>query len=108
MCFFGFAQLLAHDLHIVGEVTIPISHCLMVNKGVKLADVKRVASHPVALAPCEVFIKEHGMQKEVAYDTAGSAEMLSKSGDRDSAAIAGKTAAERYGLDIVACARYSG
>lgn len=95
-------QLLAHDLHIVGEVTIPIHHCLMVNKGVQLSDVKVVASHPVALAQCEVFIKEHGMQKEVAYDTAGSAEMLMKSGDRNSAAIAGKTAAERYGLDIVA------
>ena len=52
--------LLAHeDLHIVGEVSIPISHCLMANKGVALGEVKRVLSHPVALDQCETFIRNH-------------------------------------------------
>lgn len=95
--------LLAHeDLHIVGEVSIPISHCLMANKGVTLGEVKRVLSHPVALDQCETFIRNHQLQKEITYDTAGSAKMLSESGERDAAAIAGVTAAQRYGLDIVA------
>lgn len=93
--------LVSHDLHIVGEVTIPISHCLMANRGVKLEDVKVVLSHPVALAQCETFIKKQGLQKEVTYDTAGSAEMVMKSGARDRAAIAGKTAALRYNLDVL-------
>ncbi len=94
--------LVTHDLHIVGEVTIPISHCLMANRGVKLEDVKVVLSHPVALAQCETFIKAQGLQKEVTYDTAGSAEMVMQSGARDRAAIAGKTAAARYNLDVLA------
>ena len=94
--------LVSHDLHIVGEVTIPISHCLMANRGVKLEDVKVVLSHPVALAQCEGYIKAQGLEKEVTYDTAGSAEMVMLSGTKDRAAIAGKTVAARYNLDILA------
>ena len=34
------------DVHITGEVSIQIRHCLMARKGVKVEDVKRVLSHP--------------------------------------------------------------
>ena len=61
--------LLKHQLHITGEVTIPISHCLLANPGAALEDVKTVRSHPVALEQCERFIKKHGLRKEVTYDT---------------------------------------
>lgn len=42
--------LLRYNLHIVGEKSIPVNHCLMVNKGVAIGDLKRVMSHPQALA----------------------------------------------------------
>ena len=57
--------LLKHDLHIVGEVTIPISHCLLANKGVSMAAISKVMSHPVALEQCETYIKTQGLTKEL-------------------------------------------
>lgn len=41
--------LLRHRLHIVGEVKLPIRHCLLANPGVRIEDLKRVLSHPQVL-----------------------------------------------------------
>lgn len=38
--------LLRHKLHIVGEVKLAISHCLLANHGVKIEELDRVLSHP--------------------------------------------------------------
>src|SRR6266851_1618381 len=55
--------LLQHDLPIVGEVDLPVRHCLLTLPGVALSDVKRVYSHPQALAQCEEFIAKLGALK---------------------------------------------
>jgi prephenate dehydratase len=94
--------LLENDLTIVGEVVLQIVHNLIAPPGVKIGDVKRVYSHPVALAQCERFFAAHREFEVVpAYDTAGSVKMIMESGKRDEAAIAGKSAAEAYAAQIL-------
>ncbi len=49
--------LLAHDLMICGEVIVKIKHCLIGNPNSNLARIKRVYSHPQALAQCSRFLE---------------------------------------------------
>jgi prephenate dehydratase len=95
--------LLKHDLQIVGEVNLRIVHNLIVLPGVTLADVRRVYSHPQALAQCEGTLDRWpGIERVPAYDTAGSVKLIRDGGLRDAAAIAGRQAALVYGMDILA------
>jgi prephenate dehydratase len=95
--------LLECDLTIVGEVVLKVVHNLIAPPGVTTADVKRVYSHPVALAQCERFFGANPQFEVVpAYDTAGAVKMIMESGKRDEAAIAGASAAEAYGAEILA------
>lgn len=95
--------LMEHDLTITGETNLRIVHHLIAPRGVALSDVRRVHSHPVALAQCEKFLRANP-QIEVApaYDTAGSVKMIVESGSTVEAAIAGATAAAVYGAVIIA------
>jgi prephenate dehydratase len=95
--------LVERDLTIIGETNVRIVHNLIARAGVRLSDVRRVCSHPVALAQCEKFLRANP-QIEVAqaYDTAGGVKMVVESGRRDEAAIAGATAAAIYGAEILA------
>ncbi len=87
---------------IVGEVMLRIEHTLCVMPGVKVEDLKRVYSHPQALAQCSKFFAENPQIKAVpAFDTAGSAEELAARGNRDEGAIASAYAAKIYNLDIL-------
>ncbi|PYP90204.1 MAG: prephenate dehydratase [Blastocatellia bacterium AA13] len=92
-----------HELTIVGETYLRIAHSLIAPRGVKIADVRRVYSHPVALAQCERFLRANPrMEVAQAYDTAGSVKMVVQEGRSDEAAIAGRSAAEVYGADVLA------
>ena len=95
--------LMEHDLTITGETNLRIVHHLIAPPGVKLTDVRRVHSHPVALAQCERFLRANP-QIEVApaYDTAGSVKMIVEHKSGADAAIAGATAAAVYGATIIA------
>lgn len=94
--------LLESPLKIVGEVIIPIRHCLIGCPGARLETIKTVASHPVALAQCLRFFAEHQqIHPIVAEDTAGSVAQIIKRGDVTCAAIAGRRAAEVYGGHIL-------
>src|SRR5215510_1885395 len=65
--------LLEHDLTIIGEVNVRIVHNLIAPRKLGLADVRRVYSHPVALAQCEKFFRANPhIEAAAAYDTAGS------------------------------------
>ncbi|MBZ9749374.1 prephenate dehydratase [Deinococcus sp. HMF7604] len=90
------------DLHVVGEVVVRVSHCLMALPGVALEEIRRVASQQPALDQCTQLIRQYGWQPVAAHDTAGSARNLASSGERDLAAIASARAAELYGLNILA------
>jgi prephenate dehydratase len=95
--------LLASNLGMVAETILPIQHRLIGCPGATLGDLRSVASHPMALAQCERFFVAHPHLKRVpAEDTAGSVREALARGDKTSAAIAGRRAAEHYGGVILA------
>ncbi len=97
-------DLLIHQpVHIVGELYQHVRHQLLALPGVGIEDIRRVYSHPQALAQSADFLHEHPrMQAEPAFDTAGAAQLIAERGLRDSAAIATARAGMKYGLKIVA------
>nr|GEU43386.1 arogenate dehydratase/prephenate dehydratase 6, chloroplastic-like [Tanacetum cinerariifolium] len=96
--------LLRHRLHIIGEVQLPVRHCLLALPGVDKEDLNRVISHPQALAQCELTITEllgPNVTRESFYNTAGAAESIATNNLRDTAAIASHEAAKLYGLNVL-------
>jgi len=91
-----------HDLFVIGELSHPVNHCLLSLPGQKLSDIKRVISHPQALAQSDVFLRELGVEIVATYDTAGSAKMIREEQLEGVAAVAGRGAAELYQLEILA------
>src|SRR5881394_3479179 len=94
--------LLEHDLPVVAEVLLQVSHNLLAFPGTTIRDVKRVYSHPQGLAQCEGFLSGlKGVEIVATYDTAGSAKMIRDKELKDTAAIASARAAEVFGLSIL-------
>ncbi|CAN6552744.1 unnamed protein product [Malus baccata var. baccata] len=94
--------LLRHRLHIVGEVQLQVNHCLLGLPGVRKEEVKRVLSHPQALAQCEMTLSSLGIVRINADDTALAAQMVASTGLRNTGAVASARAAKIYGLEILA------
>jgi prephenate dehydratase len=91
-----------HALHVVGETQVRVRHCLVVRPGAGLSDLRRVASHPVALAQCRRFFTDHPAVAPVpAYDTAGSVRDLISGGLEADGAIGSALAAQLYGGEIL-------
>jgi len=94
--------LLDSRLRVAGEAIIRVSHSLVALPGVRLRDVRRVFSHPVALAQCEDFFLRHPRLTRVAtHDTAGSVRLLREQGARDAAAIAPELSARLHGARVL-------
>ena len=93
--------LLRHDLHIVGEYLLRVHHCLIGFPDVKKADIKKAISHPQALGQCAAYLRNLNIKPDAVYDTAGSVKLLKASGERTTAAIASRRAAELYEMQII-------
>ncbi len=98
----NFDLLLQHRLVVVGEHYLRVSHCLIGLPGVTLGDIRRVISHPQALAQCENNLRGlPGVTTEAVYDTAGSVKMIKELGDPTVAAVASRRAAELYQMPVL-------
>ncbi len=90
--------LLAQPVRIVAESLLRIRHTLIAAPGVRFEQVRRVLSHPVALAQCRRFFEEHPeIQAVPFYDTAGSVKHVVEEGLEDASGIAPPLAAAQYG-----------
>src|SRR6202012_3535056 len=88
-------------LYIIGERFKPIRFQLMVNPGVKLADVKTAASMAFALAQCRNSLRKLGVKLAATGDTAAAAMELAEHPDPTRAAVSPRLAAQIYGLTIL-------
>ncbi len=93
--------ILRHELHIVSEYHLRVSHCLLGIPGAKIDAIEYAHSHPQALAQCEHNLTNLGIQRIAEKDTAGSARLIKEWDDPQKAAIASTRAAEVYELKIL-------
>ena len=90
-------------LHVVGEIVIPIHHCIMAIAGTQLRELRVIESHPIALAQCAAWFASHpDVEARAAYDTAGAAREVARAKDPARGALASRVAATHYGLTLLA------
>jgi prephenate dehydratase len=95
--------LLRSSLQVTGEVYLRIQQNLMALPGQKIENLKEVYSHPMAIAQCETWFRQHPHIRLIeADDTALSARMIREKEMSGAGAIASELAASMYGLDILA------
>ena len=90
------------ELYINGIYELEVRHNILGLPGASIGDIRKVVSHPQALAQCHDYIKENGLTAEEAGNTAAAAKTVAESGDRSLGAIASEETAELYGLKVLA------
>lgn len=90
------------SVSIVGEAVVRVDHALVALPGTRLEELRRVSSHPQALAQCEEFLSSLAVELVPVYDTAGAAKRIAEQGLREEAAVASARAARLYGLAVLA------
>jgi prephenate dehydratase len=98
-----FDLLFQSEVQIERESLLRIRHNLIGTPGSTIDGIRRVLSHPVALAQCRRFFSAHPKMEPTAfYDTAGSVKHITGLGDSQAGAIASEQAALAYGGDVLA------
>ncbi len=98
----NFDLLARHPLEAIAETHVRIEHNLIAHPSSSLRRLKKIYSHPVALAQCRQFLRRlKRVASESFYDTAGSVKYISEHGLLDAAAIASEDAAKIYGMQIL-------
>lgn len=98
----NYSLLQKSNLKISGEIYLHINQNLLVNRGIKVEDIKEVHSHPMALLQCLDYLEKHPNWKLVeTEDTALSAKYIHQHRHKHAAAIASTLAAELYDLDVI-------
>jgi chorismate mutase/prephenate dehydratase len=91
------------ELSVVGEEILEVRHCLLALPGAPLEGIRRVASHPQALAQCGRFLARLPGAVAVPWvDTAEAGRFVKESGDPALAAIASEEAGVLHGLAVLA------
>jgi prephenate dehydratase len=89
-------------LRVTGEIYLQINQHLLVNRGVKLQDIREVHSHPMALQQCLQYLDKFNWKLVETEDTGLSAKHVHQHRSKHIAAIASKLAAELFDLDVIA------
>ena len=94
--------LLEHDVHVIGEVVVPVRLCLAALPGQSLDEIGRVYSHMQALGQAEAFLRTRPWTTLTTYNTAGAGKLIRDAGERGAAAVLSPRAAGLFGLEILA------
>lgn len=98
-------DMLAHevDLKMAAEIIISVRHCLLGQPGTDFSQIQKVISHPQALAQCRGYLRKRLPKAElIAASSTAEAARLVASANGLIAAIGTTTAADVYGLSILA------
>ncbi len=95
------ALLQQSDLPIVARHQLPVRMHLLAPAGTRIENVRRIVSHPIALAQCAETLRALGFAAEPASNTAAAAKALAESSDGTTAVLASEAAASIYGLAIL-------
>ncbi len=90
------------DLHLIGEEVLRVQHCLIGLPGSTLGRIRRVFSHPQALAQCSDFLSSLPDCTVQAFtDTAMAVTKIRDEAEASQAAVASERAAQLYGLSVL-------
>jgi prephenate dehydratase len=90
------------QLIIVGEVIVRVDKALLGLPGARPDRIRRVLSHPQALAQCQEYLAKLDAEVIAVYDTVGAAKQVAQHGREDEAAVASEHAAAVYGQEVLA------
>ncbi|HKU39661.1 MAG TPA: prephenate dehydratase [Polyangiales bacterium] len=90
------------DLQLIGEEVLRVQHCLLGLPGSSIEGIRRVFSHPQALAQCSDYLAALPNCAVLAFtDTAMSVTKVRDEGDPSQAAVASERAGQLYGLSVL-------
>ncbi|HOP11636.1 MAG TPA: prephenate dehydratase domain-containing protein [Oscillospiraceae bacterium] len=88
--------------YIVRSSRIKIDHCLLVNPGTKLSDIREIVSMEQAIAQSQHFLKDlKNVKVTPCANTAAASKLVRESGRNDIAALSSRSCAELYGLECL-------
>ncbi|KMW73270.1 chorismate mutase [Photorhabdus luminescens subsp. luminescens] len=96
-------DLLQHtNLSIVGEITIPIDHCLLVATETALSEIKTVYSHPQPFQQCSQYINQFPHWKiEYCESTAAAMQKVAEQNSPEIAALGSEAGGALYQLQVL-------
>lgn len=98
----NYDNLVKHNLYIVAETQVSVTHALLGVKGASMEDIKRVYSHPQALMQCSRYLNANRQWTQYSVEnTAGAAKKVLEEQDPAQAAVASEIAGKLYGLQVL-------
>jgi prephenate dehydratase len=93
----------AVDVRIGAELVHPIHHCLIAARALEPSSIRRLVSHPQAIAQCARFLREQLPDAEhVSAPSTADAVASLRDSDGSTAALGTRLAAELYGRELIA------
>ncbi len=94
--------MIQHKFSIVRTFRLKVDHNLLANRGASLRDIREIYSHEQAINQCAGFLHSlPGVKVTAVANTAVAAEMVSKSGRKDVAALSSRFCADLYNLECL-------
>jgi len=87
------------DLKIVSQIVLPVRQCFLSNS--LRAKIKKLYAHPQSLAQCRGWIQNNLPRVEIVETSSNARSAELATGEKNTAAIAGIIAAEKYGLTVL-------
>jgi chorismate mutase/prephenate dehydratase len=92
-------MLVDSDLKIVAQIVLPVRHCLLSH--FRRAQIKTLFAHPQSLGQCRDWVRTNLPRVEIIETSSNARSAELAAAEKNSAAIAGVLAAEKYRLPVL-------